>query len=269
MKKIALVIGILLFFIVGGYFLYGLLFGNNTLQKATKQTKINHEQKTISTSKTKSSNNSDSNTTSKYKYANPDTQSNFHRKPVKIKSVFSKEEQQKIENGTLYENKDIQANKKIEVEKSEIEMLKEKIKEPYYFVLLDWDFGGTNKNVLMISFQIYNLTNKNYSGLVNIKCKTMDEANNILGNVEDEFYITVGALSKRIYKNQIMGIVSPSSVKKVDCQFIYNKKEQTQTSSTQNKNVNVQDVNQGIKINQKEKTVKQPAEMGPPLDLFN
>jgi len=261
LKKILLVIGAVLFFIIGGYFLYNLLFLSN-------KTHISKNKSVEQNQKKERKKQDETNASSKYKYANPNSNSNFHRKPVKIKSVFSKEEQEKIKEGTLYKNSDIQENKKIDVSNNEIEMLKERIKKPYYFVLLDWDFGGTNKNVLIISFQVYNLTNKNYDGPVDVTCKTMNAENQVIGGVEDEFYITVGALSKRIYKDQIVGIVSPNGVKKIDCDFVYSKEEKTNNFSDKVRSNNIQTNNQNTRSKQNG-SVDNEIINQPPLGLFN
>jgi len=246
---------VFLIFIVGGYVLYNFLF---LRQKKGFETVL------VKQTKSFLKKNSDLNQSEKYKYANPDIKSGFHRLPVKIKSVFSKKEQKAIENGTLYKDEDIRANKKNDVSKNEIEMLKEKIKEPYYFALLNWKFGGSNNNVLMISFQVYNLTNRNYSDLVKIKCYTMDQSNNKLKEAEDEIFIAVGANSKRIYKNEIVGMVSPFNVKKVNCDFIYlqNNKE------TSNVKENVKSINISTDKNQNISRGKGEENFQPPLNLF-
>ena len=255
MKKIVTIVLIFLTFIIGGYFLYNFLFLN---QKNNIKHALHKYTKTVLKK------NKDNNKTKKYKYINPNVKSNFHRPPVKIKSVFSKKEKQAIENGTLYKDEDIKANKKIDISENEIKMLKEKVKEPYYFTLLDWKFGGTNNNVLMISFQVYNLTNKNYNGLVDIKCSTLDKANNKLGEVEDEVFITVGANSKRIYKDEILGITSSVNVKKVNCDFIYSQDQEKKSTIKQNTG----SVNTSIDNNKNISTEKKEENFQPPLNLF-
>ena len=246
MKKIITIISVVLGIVLGGYFLYKMLFHSKTLShdKITKKTN-----KKIEQNKTK------------YKYVNPDSKDDFHRNPVVVKSVFKKKQKQEIE----------KKPKKIEITeaKKELIMLKNKIKKPYYFSLLSWKFSGTMNNVLLINYKMYNLTLRPYNGMVHLKCTTLDKDKKVIGDIMDNMFVSINSFSTKNLKD-IVGIIEPYNVVNVNCVFSINKintnikniSSINKTNNTKNTSLNTQETKK--QILQK----KQNNDYVAPLNLF-
>ena len=244
-QKIVFLIFAVIIFIGGGYVLYVFLNtnDNNETSKIIKKTEAHHQtaknkKKNIDVNKTKTSN---------------------KLKPMKAKSIFTKKELKK------YTSENTQQTKvdKIDDTQQKILLLKQKYKKPFYFNLLNWSFGGTNNNVLLITFNTYNLTKKPYSGLLNIKCKTYDKTDKFLDTVNSEMFLSIQGMSKKHLDNYIVGITISDNVKKVTCSFNTNNpiKKEKFVEKNKTKIVNVPKLN----IQTNDKNNKLP----PPLKLFN
>lgn len=249
MKKLLIFVGIILGIILGGVFLYKMLFLSTLSNK-----KITNNKKIYKKLEQNQS---------KYKYVNPNSKDDFNRSPITVKSVFTKKQKQEIENNAKPKSSTLK-NTEITEEKKELILLKNKIKKSYYFSLLSWKFSGEMKNVLLVSYKMYNLTSKPYYGIVYLKCRTLDKDKKTIGLITDNMFVSINSLSTKVLKD-IVGIIEPYNVVNVKCFLSINKS-----------NINAKEINLTNKSNKQLQTQlkktqqkKDNTNYAAPLNLFN